>query len=52
MLPIYGPYYIIDVAMYCDLDNLMLCKGSNMYGLTSDLVVIQGHQVEGEVVIH
>ena len=32
----------MDVAMYCDLGNLMLSKGSKMYGLTSDLVVIQG----------
>ena len=28
--------------MYCDLDNLMLSKGSEMYGLTSDSIVIQG----------
>ena len=32
----------MDVAMYCDLDNLMLSKGYKMYGLTSDSVVIQG----------
>ena len=27
--------------MYCDMDNLLLSKGSKMYGLTSDSVAIQ-----------
>ena len=31
---------MMDLAMYCDQENLMLSKGSKMYGLTPDSVMI------------